>query len=171
MKWKTLPPLERVRELLQYDPITGIFKWRVDRGGCKAGDVAGTKGTSDYVNIYIEGRGYRAHILAWGLMTGEWPDYEIDHANRDKLDNRWLNLREATRSENNANTRRPRHNKSGLKGVSRYRAGESYGKPWQAGIRHNNKSIHIGHYATKEEAHAAYCAKGRELFGEYFRGA
>ena len=62
-------------------------------------------------------------------------------------------------------------NKSGLKGVSHYRAGETYGKPWQASIRDNGKSRHLGHFASKEEAHAAYCKTAEQVFGEFARAA
>jgi hypothetical protein len=104
-------------------------------------------------------------------MTGRWPEPFVDHRDLNKHNNAWVNLREATKSQNQANVGIIASNKSGLKGVSRYRAGERYGKPWQACIGVNGKSKHLGHFATKEEAHAAYCEAASEIFGEFARAA
>jgi len=161
---------ERLKQLLRYDPETGLFYWLEDRGGRKAGDVAGcTK--RNYTGISVDDKIYRAHLLAWFYMTGRWPDSFLDHKDLNKHNNAWGNLREATKSQNMANVGVIKSNKSGLKGVSRYRAGESYGKPWQAGIQKDGKRKHLGHFATKEEAHAAYCVAAEKMFGEYARAA
>lgn len=161
---------ERLKQLLRYDPETGLFYWRENRGGRKAGEIAGcTKRT--YTAISVDDRIYRGHLLAWLYMTGRWPDRFIDHKDLNKHNNAWTNLREATKSQNQANVGLIKSNKSGLKGVSRYRAGENYGKPWQSGIRVNGKSMHLGHFSTKEEAHAAYCSAAEKIFGEFARAA
>lgn len=161
---------ERLKELLHYDPETGVFTWLEDRGGRKAGDIAGCKKRT-YNVISVDDRIYRAHLLAWFYMTGEWPKPFLDHKDTDKHNNAFSNLRIATKSQNMANVGLIKTNNSGLKGVSRYRAGDAYGKPWQAGISKDGKQIHIGHFATKEQAHAAYVAKSQELFGEFARAA
>lgn len=161
---------ERLKELLDYNPSTGDFFWRVDRGGKRAGDRAGCKKRL-YVAISVDDQIYRAHLLAWLWMTGEFPALFIDHRDLDKHNNAWSNLREATKSQNQANTGLIATNASGLKGVSRYRAGERAGKPWQATIQKNGKSIFLGHFATKEAAHAAYVAAAEKHFGEFARAA
>jgi hypothetical protein len=161
---------ERLKELLSYDPLTGVFIWRIDRGGKKAGDIAGCKKRT-YILISVDDRVYRAHLLAWLYMTGEWPDRFVDHHDLDKHNNAWINLRRATKSQNMANVGLIKSNASGFKGVSHYRAGERYGKPWQASIGKDGRSRHLGHFATKEEAHAAYVCAAESLFGEFARAA
>lgn len=161
---------ERLKELLSYDPETGIFRWLQDRGGKRAGDVAGCKKRT-YIVISVDDVVYRAHLLAWFYMTGEWPNPFVDHRDTHKHNNAWENLRLATKSQNQANIGRTKANTSGLKGVSRYRQGEAWGKPWQAGIGQNGKRIHLGHFATKEAAHAAYINAAELLFGEFARAA
>lgn len=170
-KRRPLPPAEYLRQLFSYEPDTGLLRWKVERGGTKVGDIAGSERPSGYIQVGVDSKLYRAHLIAWKIVTGSEPPDFLDHENLVKKDNRWVNLRTATKSQNQANTSLIATNKSGLKGVSRYRAGESYGKPWQASIAKDGKSIHIGHFATKEEAHVAYCAKAKELFGEYARAA
>lgn len=96
---------ERLRELLDYCPETGLFRWKADRrGGCKAGDVAGIKHAKGYRFIKIDQNRYSAHRLAWFYVTGRWPSECVDHINRERDDNRFSNLREATWSENRMNT-------------------------------------------------------------------
>lgn len=121
--------------------------------------------------ISVDYQIYRGHLLAWLYMAGEWPKSFIDHKDLNKHNNAWDNLREATKSQNMANVGLIKSNKSGLKGVSRYRAGEAYGKSWQASIGKDGKSKHLGHFATKEEAHAAYVAAAQNIFGEFARAA
>lgn len=162
---------ERLKELLSYDPLTGVFLWKVKRSNKMPGDVAGCNKNRNYTVIYVEGRFYRAHRLAWFYMTGEWPSTFLDHRDLNKHNNAFANLREATKSQNQANIGVIKSNVSGFKGVSRYRAGDSYGKPWQAGIRENGRSRHLGHFATREDAHAAYVAAAEKLFGEFARAA
>jgi hypothetical protein len=98
-------------------------------------------------------------------MTGRWAKPTIDHRDGDCTNNRWNNLRRATRSQNNANRSRPRHNTSGYKGASRCRRS---GK-WLAHIGINGKIIFLGRFETPQEAHAAYLKAARKLFGEFAR--
>lgn len=161
---------DRLKELLTYSPETGLFYWVQDRAGRKAGQLAGCF-KNNYVMISVDGSAYRAHHLAWLYMTGKWPALFTDHRDTNKHNNAWSNLREATKSQNQANVGLIKSNKSGLKGVSQYRAGASYGKPWQATIAKDGKSRHLGHFGTKEEAHQAYIAAAQTLFGEFARAA
>lgn len=142
---------ELIRILL-YDPDSGVFTWRIS--GKKAG-----YSQRGYVVIGIGGRPYRANRLAWFYVTGVWPSYHVDHKNRVLDDNRWSNLREVTRAQNRANSKSS--NSNGFKGICKHR------RRWKAQIRANKKLIHIGIFKTPKEAHAAYMAKARELFGEF----
>ena len=110
---------ERLRELLDYDPDTGAFTWRVTRSHqIKAGNVAGSTIAKDYVQIRIDGRRYLAHRLAWFYIYGEWPAGQLDHADTHGNHNWITNLRPATQTQNNGNMRRRSDNTSGFKGVS-----------------------------------------------------
>jgi hypothetical protein len=97
-----------VRRRLQYDPGTGEFIWK-PRSGDKqwntklAGEVAGFMDGGGYRQIRIDGKHYRAARLAWLYVYGEWPQNEIDHINRVRTDNRLVNLRDVTSSENQNN--------------------------------------------------------------------
>lgn len=101
--------VEKLREILRYNPETGGLTWAVDRGSnfnkMKAGSIAGSVKSHGYVAIKINGQLYKAHRLAWYLGTGVWPDpaLEVDHINQVKGDNRLCNLRLVTRSENQKN--------------------------------------------------------------------
>ena len=152
---------ERLRELLHYDPETGVFTNRISRRRVRAGDVAGGLDGKGYVLIGIDKVKYRAHHLAWLYVHGEWPPDEMDHKDLVRHHNWITNLRLATQAQNNANRRKYRNNKSGFKGVY-----SSQGR-WRAMIRIDRRGRHIGCFDTPEEAHAAYVAKAKELFGEY----
>lgn len=159
----------RLHELLEYDPETGSFKWRVDRpSGVKAGDIAGCRDNLGYWKIAVDGRGQvRAHRLAWLYVYGECPKY-IDHINMDRSDNRIANLRPATASQNHGNSHMYANNKIGLKGVSEL---PNRAKPYRATIGLNGKTKTIGYFSTPEQAHAAYVAAASLKFGEFARAA
>jgi hypothetical protein len=140
-----------LRRLLQYDPESGHFTWKVNSGGPKrAGTLAGVNNRLGYRVIRINQKLMYAHRLAWIWMTGAEAPEEIDHINGDKSDNSWANLRAVNRSENMLNTFRAwKHNKStGILGVSRTKTGA----PFRATLR--NK--HLGQFDTAEQAKAAY---------------
>ena len=156
----------RLRELLRYNRKTGEFRWRKrPRGWVRLELSAGYLSKQGYRCINIDGRFYREHQLAWFYMTGRWGRPTIDHRDRDVSNNRWNNLRRATVSQNNANRRRPRHNRSGYKGV--YLCRES-GK-WRAKITMNGRVIYLGRFETAQAAHAAYLAAARRFFGDFAR--
>jgi hypothetical protein len=92
---------ERLREILGYDPETGLFTRLVRTGRIRAGEVAGTAHSRGYRSIVIDGRVYLSHRLAWLYVHGEWPPEQIDHINRNRADNRLVNLRAAKQSQNN----------------------------------------------------------------------
>lgn len=156
----------RLKELLDYDPETGVFQRKVATSNTKAGEIAGCK-KRVYVIISVDNKLYRAHRLAWLWMTGLWPEQFLDHINMDKHDNRWINLRAATKSQNMANRGPQRNNTSGFKGVVYYK---QY-KNWVSNIWKEGKLHHIGYFNTAQEAHAAYSAAAIRLFGEFARVA
>lgn len=96
---------ERLKELLHYDPLTGIFTRRIDKyHPSLVGRKSGTVKASGYRIIKIDSKLYSAHRLSFLWMEGSFPDYEVDHINRRRDDNRWGNLRPCTRTENNNNS-------------------------------------------------------------------
>jgi hypothetical protein len=157
--------LERLREVLEYDPESGVWVWKMSTassrtGGRKAkpGKIAGAL-SNGYVVIRIDNRLYEAHRLAWFYTTGTWPKAEIDHINMIRADNRWSNLREATHSQNGANRGANKNSKSGAKGVTRN------GKRWQAKVL--NK--YLGTFDTVEEARTACQEYMKQQRGEFAR--
>ncbi len=165
---KTDHPPIRLMEVLRYDPDTGHLHWMITthgRGGMiNPGDIAGSS-KNGYLCINLDGCFYRAHRLAWFMMTGDWlpASQDIDHANGIRSDNRWSNLRLATRSQNNMNGKIPVNNKSGYRGVSWRKDTQK----WHARIYVNRKPRLLGDYDTLKEAAAARAAAERELCGAY----
>ena len=144
---------ERLRELLNYDPETGEFTWRVNRGGpAKAGSRAGTVRVRGYRAVYVDNKPYAEHRLAWLYTYGRWPTNHIDHRNGVGGDNRLANLRECTREENHQNRALNRNSTSGYPGVCWHR---QIGK-WEAYINHNGTRRYLGVFTDLEEAAEAY---------------
>lgn len=165
MAEKQLITYERLREVLDYDPETGVFKWKVAVARrVKIGDEAGNI-KNGYLEIECEGTRAYAHRLAWLWMTGKWPPQCIDHINLVRIDNRFSNLRLATFKDNAGNRLPNRNNKSGMKGIF-YRADR---RKWAAHIYINGRSTHLGHFGTAEEARAAYKEAAERHFGSFAR--
>lgn len=157
---------ERVLELLDYDPETGIFTWRVRRSGVKFGSHAGRSSSSGYREIRIDGRRYSAHRLVWLVVHGTWPHDQIDHINGIRDDNRANNLREATRTENQRNSKIRVDNTIGYKGVTYHKASRKFRAQCQD---HNGIRMHLGLFSTVLEAAKAYDAFARTTYGEFAR--
>lgn len=157
---------EYLREILDYEPETGAFTWKKKIASkVVVGTTAGGVYTLGYVVIGIGGRIYYAHRLAWLYMTGNWPA-QVDHRDGDKANNMWANLRLATSQQNALNSKRPRTNTSGLKGVSWHKAA----KKWAAAITIDGRATHLGLYEDAELAHAAYMAAASTVQPEFARG-
>jgi hypothetical protein len=164
---------DQLRALLDYDPETGIFRWR-PRTNCRrewntryAGTIAGTQTKHlGYIQIAVYGRLYLAQRLAWLWMTGSWStSEEIDHWDTNTSNNRWGNLREATSSQNKMNRPNRSDNTSGYKGVW----WEKRRSKWVADIMVDSKRRHLGYFPTAEAAHAAYCEAAARLHKEFAR--
>jgi hypothetical protein len=145
--------VERLRELLDYDPETGVFTWLVRKGStAPIGSHPGRSGPRGYYTICIDYKRYLAHRLAWLHTSGEWPVDQLDHINGVPTDNRLCNLRQATSAENNQNLTLRRKNASGYTGV-RWKRGHDL---WEARIGVEGKYIHLGHWETAWQASIAY---------------
>lgn len=149
---------ERLKELLRYEPETGLFYWVKARPGVTNGKQAGClQKTNGYVVIRIDRVLYLAHRLAYFYMHGVWPTNDIDHKFGNRSDNRIDYIRDVTKAVNGQNQRKPRKdNKLGLLGVSKFR------DKFHAQISINGKVTHIGYYNTPEEAHDAYIEAKRK---------
>ena len=159
--------LDEISKLLRYNPETGHFYWIVGGNGRRRGRPAGRVVHKGYRCISINGQDYREHRLAWLMMTGAWPDHQIDHIDLNPGNNAWANLRAATNAQNCFNQSRPKSNTSGFKGVHHIKTSGKY----RAVIKINYRQKHLGCFETAEEAHAAYSAAAREHFGDYARSA
>jgi hypothetical protein len=160
---KPLPPIEELRELLHYEPDTGLFRWKLNcRGKVKVGSVAGTSNGKGYIAIRVNGEKFVAHRLAWALYYNQDPGaIEIDHIDKNKSNNKIINLRLASHKRNGANSGPRKNNKLGVKGVQ-YENGK-----FRAGIEKNGKQYYLGCYDTIEEASNVYWAVAEELYGEF----
>lgn len=157
---------EDVRELLHYDPSTGILTWR-PRGmhwfdsahACNAwnakfsGKPAGHKRrrSDGYISLQIRllGRLHYAHRLAWAVMTGKQPPDEIDHIDGDAMNNAWVNLRDGGNSANRKNVPMYSSNTSGVCGVHWHKASGR----WMARVNHSGRSHYLGLFDDMDEAH------------------
>lgn len=158
---------ERLKYLIEYDSVTGIFTWLHDskNRAYKYGDIAGTLNSNGYLTIGIDGKMYPAHRLAYLYYWGYLPKKDIDHINGNRSDNRLCNIREATRAENLLNQPKHKCNSSGYKGVSWCK----HHKKWSArGHNGNRKDIHLGYFDTAEEASVVYEKFSKEKHGAFY---
>lgn len=137
--------IERLRELLSYDPETGALTWlKRTSNRIRVGDAAGTHNkTLGYLQVSVDGVRTYAHRLAWFYVHQEWPE-EIDHINGIRSDNRLCNLRPATKKQNCENRVASQKNKSGYRGVNECKKTHL----WVARIHHNGKGRSLGYFKT-----------------------
>ena len=156
---------QRLKQLLRYDPETGLFWWVVPRRGVQMHRPAGRANAAGhgYCEIGVDGKLYRTHRLAFLYMEGELPDGDVDHIDRNRVNNSWANLRLASRSENCANTETRANNTSGHPGVV---WDKTRGK-WRAQIRLGGKKTNLGRFLTFEEAKAAHDIAAKQEFGAF----
>lgn len=158
---------ERLREIVRYDPTTGLFYWIERAPGRRADRPCGSIKMKGRRVIRINYRDYAAYRLAWLYVHGGWPAAHIDHKDVDCGNDAFENLRPASNTQNLHNRKVRRDSASGLKGV-RYAA---HAKLWRARITVNGRTISLGYFRTPEEAHAAYATAAAEHFGEFARAA
>lgn len=151
--------VERLKELVEYDPETGLFI-RLNPV-CGARIQAGSMTVGGYLTLYLDGKHRKSHRMAWLYMYGELPDSGLDHINGNRKDNRICNIRKATNAQNTQNIRAPyKSNKSsGVLGVYWH----TQGRKWQARIQLNKKAKSLGFFETKELASDAYLQAKRRL--------
>lgn len=157
----------QVRDYLTYDQMTGEFRWSKNTGYRDLiGDKAGRITSRGYVIIQFAGKAYQAHRLAWFFHHGEWPQGIIDHINGSKSDNRMVNLRVATVSQNGMN-RGATKGRTLPKGVYF----DTRDRCFRASIRRDGITRHLGSFKTADEAGKAYAAASRLIHGEFGRVA
>lgn len=162
---------ETLKHWLDYDSVTGVFRWRRKAGHMLAGEKAGTIYSNGRRHIIVAGERHFAHRLAWLYVHGVWPSDQLDHINRDRDDNRIANLREATNQQNSVNRLVLKNNRLGVKGVGISTIRKRKAQRFRARIRVNDRLIHLGYFSTPEAASAAYQAAAVRYFGEFARTA
>lgn len=141
---------EILKQYVVYHPDTGWFtSTGVRQSNKQAGERVGTLNkTHGYRTLEIKGKTYREQRAAFLYMTGKWPEYQVDHINRIKDDNRWENLRDVPATVNCANRGLYATNKSGYTGV----VWNKNCSKWQVLCRANGKQHYGGLFDDKDEA-------------------
>lgn len=152
-------------DLFCYDPLTGLIYWKANGKGRVKKRPAGTLLKSGYIGICVGKKRFQAHRIAWIVFYGKEPVDQIDHINGIKTDNRIINLREATNSQNGKNLSLSKRNKSGTKGV----CFEKFTKSWRSYIKVNGKYINLGRFKTINDAIIARQNAEKKYFGEWNR--
>lgn len=162
------PDPKLVQEFFNYCPEIGELRWRIGSRRRSAGELAGTAVEKEKGRrvVGFMGKTYKAHILIWVCQTGAWPVDQIDHINENPSDNRWCNLRAATKAQNMRNINITKANSSGSKGVGFHKQSGR----WRAYIGVDGKLIHLGLFKTKEEAVKVRCDFSKKLHGLFSKG-
>lgn len=154
--FKPIPDVEFLRSRYDYDPATGVLTSKFGRW--RGQPVTHTE-TQGYITIRINGEHFKAHRVIWKMMTGEEPPDEIDHDNRDRADNRWENLLDATKTQNQWNRTAKRSSTTGLIGVTWHKRDQR----WSSEIRVNHQRHWLGNFPTAEAAYEAYVDAAKRL--------
>lgn len=154
--------VEEAHRVWRYDPDTGLLYWRISPcNPIPAGSEAGNISDEGYYRISYQRSRYMAHWIVWALVTGSWPTTLIDHKDNDGTNNRFANLREATKYRNAANRRRAAEHRDKLRGVY-FRRNRG---TWVAVCARE----YVGSYATEREAHEAWKKAAVTHYGEFAR--
>lgn len=161
--------IEYLREMLDYNPETGVFIWKKKPArAINVGSVAGCNNKQrGYLTIGLNKRIYLAHRLAWFYVYGVWPRKYVDHINGNPSDNRISNLREATNTQNQYNAKLAAHNTSGVKGTCWC----VWHKQWKVTLRVNGRTKLIGYFDNLEDAAEARRKAAPIYHGEFARSA
>ena len=152
---------EEMRSVIAYNPENGEMTWL---GRNKTGFKVGRIHPEGYITFEYKGFKLKTHRVAWLIVTGLWPEHQIDHKNGIRHDNRWCNLRQATSSQNASNSAKSRPNSTGFRGVFKGRPGK-----WSAKIGVARKKIHLGTFNSVEDAHRAYVDAAIQYHGQFAR--
>lgn len=171
VKNKLYVSIERLREALHYDPVTGLIMWKINRVAGqygktfnrRIGDFALRKDEEGYFAFALDGKKIKVHRAGWALHYGEWPTIGVDHKNCIRTDNRIENLRLANDHQNGANRSLMSNNTSGRKGVS----WDKRSNRWKAAITVRGRKIYLGSHVELDDAYAAYVAASKHHFGEF----
>jgi HNH endonuclease/AP2 domain len=171
-----MPPASYLHECLSYNPDSGEVVWRkrpsdhfesavrhAQWNTRYAGKTAGARRKNGHIHIAIDDRLYLAHRVIWKMMTGEEPARTIDHEDRNKINNRWKNLRKATHSDQGWNRTAPKNNTTGHRGVSFRPSGR-----FRSYVSINGKQHTIGTFNTVEEANQARRAIAMKIAGDFY---
>lgn len=157
---------DRLLELLIYEPATGLFRRKIAQGRFDAGSVSGSISAKiGYWEVSVDGQRYYGHRLAWFYMTREWPVATVDHKNLVRSDNKWENLRAASKAQQIMNTPITKRNKSGVKGIFF----DQQTQKWGAEIRVNGIRVWLGRFDSLDVAEAIILEKRSELHGQFAR--
>ena len=159
--------VQTLRESLTYEPASGKLFWKQGcrHAGKEAGCITRTMQGNSYRLVRVNGKLVHAHRVAWAIVNGEWPPAMIDHKNGDGLDNRWSNLRPATREQNAQNRKLDQRSKTGATGVHFNRRRNLY----SVNIKANGQRTHVGYFDTKDAAVVAANQARARLHGGFAR--
>ena len=150
---------DSLKEILHYEPDTGLLTAKTNRRKISIGQAVGTKTPDGYIQVGIQYELYLAHRLIWLYMTGDWPADHIDHINHIRDDNRWANIRSVTQAENNKNLALRSDNSSGVSGIYWAKAANR----WIVNMWVNGKNKNLGSFKCKFEALCCRQSAANEL--------
>ncbi|UTD55906.1 HNH endonuclease [Halomonas sp. MS1] len=166
MTSKETPQAEILRQLLDYEPATGLLTWKPRSAGWFASKSAAKRWNSVYSgkragtfqksyktgyrwrSITLFDKPYLEHRIVWKWMTGSEPPQQIDHLDRDATNNAWLNLKESSLLKNSHNQSMPKRNSSGVTGVTWHKQHQT----WMARCGFEGKMHHLGYYDDIDDA-------------------
>ena len=152
---------EKLKSIFEYDPVTGVMRWKESRSNMIKNSIAGSIHSSGYKVVTIESGSYKMHRIIWIMLFDNIPNgFYIDHINGNKIDNRLENLRLATNSQNQQNRPAPKNSSSGYRGVTWHKQMQQ----WMARIGHHGQRTTIGFFNTAEDAYEAYKKEAVKLF-------
>lgn len=166
---------EYAKTILDYNESSGILTWKkrppINRGNnifnsLFPREIAGFTSSEGYTILKIMGVRYPAHRVIWLMVYGNWPVNQIDHINRKRGDNRLVNLRSATNSQNQMNASVRSDNPIGIRGIS----WDKDARKWRAQINKNGRRINLGRFKTINEAQTVYMQAARKTYGEFSIG-
>ena len=135
---------KRLKELLHYNPDTGILTWIKQYHSRFIGREAGRLHPNGYRYIKFNRNNYMSHRMAWLYVFGEWPSDQLDHINHIRDDNRIINLRAVSNRINSKNQSIAKNNTHGIIGV--YKRNDKWG--WRANIHADSKQTNLGTYKS-----------------------